>query len=82
MKTGCANIVFLSESMNISSIQFVISAGNYLRYKQMKIIIIGGVAGGATTAARIRRVDETAEMYPFRKKESTYHMPIVAYPII
>ena len=28
----------------------------------MKIIIIGGVAGGATTAARIRRVDETAEI--------------------
>jgi NADPH-dependent 2,4-dienoyl-CoA reductase/sulfur reductase-like enzyme len=28
----------------------------------MKIVIIGGVAGGATTAARIRRVDETAEI--------------------
>ena len=42
MKTGCANIVFLSESMNISSTLFVISAGNYLHYKQMKIIIIGG----------------------------------------
>ena len=28
----------------------------------MKIIIIGGVAGGATTAARIRRTDETAEI--------------------
>lgn len=28
----------------------------------MKIIIIGGVAGGATTAARIRRSDETAEI--------------------
>ena len=53
--------------MNISSIQFVISAGNYLRYKQMKIIIIGGVAGGATTAARIRRVDETAEIVLLEK---------------
>ena len=51
--------------MNISSIQFVLSTGNYLRYPQMKIIIIGGVAGGATTAARIRRVDETAEMIGF-----------------
>lgn len=67
MKTGCANIVFLSESMNISSIQFVLSTGNYLRYKQMKIIIIGGVAGGATTAARIRRVDETAEIVLLEK---------------
>ncbi len=28
----------------------------------MKIIIIGGVAGGATTAARLRRVDENAEI--------------------
>ena len=53
--------------MNISSIQFVLSTGNYLRYKQMKIIIIGGVAGGATTAARIRRVDETAEIVLLEK---------------
>ena len=28
----------------------------------MKIVIVGGVAGGATAAARIRRVDETAEI--------------------
>lgn len=28
----------------------------------MKIIIIGGVAGGATTAARLRRIDETSEI--------------------
>lgn len=28
----------------------------------MKIIIIGGVAGGATTAARIRRMDESVEI--------------------
>ena len=53
--------------MNFSSMQFVISVGNYLRYKQMKIIIIGGVAGGATTAARIRRVDETAEIILLEK---------------
>ena len=33
----------------------------------MKIIIIGGVAGGATTAARIRRVDETAEIILLEK---------------
>ena len=31
------------------------------------IIIIGGVAGGATTAARIRRVDETAEIVLLEK---------------
>ena len=33
----------------------------------MKHIIIGGVAGGATAAARIRRVDEFAEIVLFEK---------------
>ena len=28
----------------------------------MKVIIVGGVAGGATAAARLRRLDETAEI--------------------
>ncbi|NCC77596.1 MAG: pyridine nucleotide-disulfide oxidoreductase, partial [Clostridia bacterium] len=28
----------------------------------MKTIIIGGVAGGASTAARLRRLDEQAEI--------------------
>ena len=28
----------------------------------MKVIIVGGVAGGATTAARLRRLDESAEI--------------------
>ena len=28
----------------------------------MKVIIIGGVAGGATTAARLRRLDEHAQI--------------------
>ena len=28
----------------------------------MKIVIVGGVAGGASTAARLRRMDETAEI--------------------
>lgn len=28
----------------------------------MKVLIIGGVAGGATAAARLRRLDETAEI--------------------
>ncbi len=32
-----------------------------------KYIIIGGVAGGATTAARLRRMDETAEIIMFEK---------------
>ena len=28
----------------------------------MKVVIVGGVAGGATAAARIRRLDEKAEI--------------------
>ena len=47
----------------------------------MKVIIIGGVAGGATTAARIRRVDESAEII-LLEKESIYRMPIAACLII
>ena len=35
----------------------------------MKIGIIGGVAGGATAAARLRRLDETAEITVFEKGE-------------
>lgn len=35
----------------------------------MKILIIGGVAGGATTAARLRRMDEKAEIVLFEKGE-------------
>ena len=33
----------------------------------MKIVIVGGVAGGATTAARIRRLDEQAEIVVFER---------------
>ena len=34
-----------------------------------KIIIVGGVAGGASTAARLRRLDENAEIIMFEKGE-------------
>lgn len=33
----------------------------------MKIVIVGGVAGGATAAARIRRLDETAQVTVFER---------------
>ena len=32
-----------------------------------KIVIVGGVAGGATAAARIRRLDEQAEIVVFER---------------
>lgn len=35
----------------------------------MKIVIIGGVAGGATAAARLRRIDEHAEIIMFERGE-------------
>ena len=33
----------------------------------MKVVIIGGVAGGATAAARLRRLDENAEIIVFER---------------
>lgn len=35
--------------------------------KRMKVVIVGGVAGGATAAARIRRLDEHAEIIVFER---------------
>jgi CoA-disulfide reductase len=35
----------------------------------MKVLIIGGVAGGASAAARLRRLDESAEIIMFEKGE-------------
>ena len=35
--------------------------------KRMKIVIVGGVAGGASAAARIRRLNEKAEIIIFER---------------
>lgn len=37
--------------------------------KNKKIVIVGGVAGGASTAARLRRLDESSEIIIFEKGE-------------
>ena len=34
----------------------------FMEVSKMKVLIVGGVAGGATAAARIRRLDENAEI--------------------
>ena len=34
-----------------------------------KVLIVGGVAGGASAAARLRRLDETAEIVMFERDE-------------
>ena len=36
----------------------------------MKYVIVGGVAGGASSAARLRRLDEKAEIIMFEKRTS------------
>ena len=33
----------------------------------MKLVVVGGVAGGASAAARVRRLDETAEITIFER---------------
>lgn len=33
----------------------------------MKVVIVGGVAGGASAATRIRRLDESAEIIVFER---------------
>ena len=45
----------------------------------MKVIIVGGVAGGATAAARIRRLNEHAEITVFERKKISFfqHLLII-----
>ena len=47
----------------------------------MKVIIVGGVAGGASTAARLRRVAEDAEIIMFEQGPTSL-LPIAVYLII
>ena len=48
----------------------------------MKCVIVGGVAGGATAAARIRRNTEKAENHFCLSVENISLMPIAVYLII
>lgn len=47
----------------------------------MKVVIIGGVAGGATAAARIRRLDEKAEIIVLRS-QVMFPMQTADFPTI
>lgn len=38
-----------------------------MKNEPLKIVVVGGVAGGASTAARIRRIDESAEIVMFER---------------
>lgn len=44
----------------------------------MKVVIVGGVAGGASAAARLRRLDEQAQIVIFEPRV-LYRMPIVGF---
>ena len=41
--------------------------GERLKDNFMKIVIVGGVAGGASAAARLRRLDENAQIILFER---------------
>lgn len=45
-----------------------------------KVVIIGGVAGGAGTAARLRRLDESAEII-ILEKDHIFLLQTVVFPI-
>jgi CoA-disulfide reductase len=45
------------------------SEGRTIKMDHIKVIIVGGVAGGASAAARLRRMDEHAEIILFEKGE-------------
>ena len=47
----------------------------------MKVVIVGGVAGGATAAARLRRLDEKAEII-YSSGPATFHTPTADCRII
>ncbi len=44
--------------------------------KAMKIIILGGVAGGASCAARLRRLNESADILMVERGQSMYSTAI------
>ena len=46
----------------------------------MKILIVGGVAGGATVAARVRRLDEEGPRSFSSKEESMFRMQTAVLP--
>ena len=51
----------------------------------MKVIIVGGVAGGATAAARIRRLNEHAEITVFERSGYTsynYYLHLIFPPFL
>ena len=47
-----------------------------------KVIIVGGVAGGASAAARLRRLDESAEIIVFERGSTFHSLTVVCHIIL
>ena len=47
-----------------------------------RILIVGGVAGGASCAARARRLSESAKIIIFDRGTLCQFLPTAAYPIM
>lgn len=60
-------IYLVGYNMDFVQIQLMISLRDSGGLFMKKVVIIGGVAGGASAAARIRRLDEQAEIVMFEK---------------
>ena len=54
-------------AINIHKNKFQNEVINFDKQENIKVVIVGGVAGGATAAARIRRLDELAEIVVFER---------------
>ena len=63
MYRRCVNDV----NILLCSYDQIIKAQKAKEAAEMKVVIIGGVAGGATAAARLRRLDEKAQIIMFEK---------------
>lgn len=46
-----------------------------------RVLVVGGVAGGASVAARVRRLMQMRAL-PYLRKESMYPSPTVPFPTI
>ena len=74
---GCETLEWFRHMFVLVWLSFVLQAGFGLtrsqqfpvdlHKKQMKVVVVGGVAGGASTAARLRRLTEKAQITIFER---------------
>lgn len=49
--------------------------------EKLRVVVVGGVAGGASAAARVKRLNENADVVVF-ERAATYRFPTAAFRII